>query len=92
MYGHFRQRISLLLTCRYVLKKYLEFFEPLSLRHHVFSGFHISSTTRYMGEYKTLYRVTLQFFGLVCVKICMYNLDYVHIAVLYLNRDAANPN
>ena len=41
---------------------------PYSLQRIIFSHYHSGPSGGYMGEYKTLFRIRMQFFGLVYVK------------------------
>ena len=42
---------------------------PLSLRRVIFDALHVSPAADHMGEYNTLYRIKIRFFGIACEKI-----------------------
>ena len=42
---------------------------PLSLQRVIFDALHASPAAGHMGEYKTLYRIKLRFFGIACGKM-----------------------
>ena len=41
----------------------------LSLRRVIFDALHDFPTTSHMGEYKTLYRIKILFFGIACERV-----------------------